>query len=255
MGINGIALQMVLPMQDMETLRKEDALMAHKILIIEDEKDIREIVAKYLEQAGFEAILASEGIDGLSKFSDFKPQLVILDVMMPIIDGFEVLRQIRLISTVPVILLTAKYEEKDRLRGFDIGADDYVVKPFSSKELVKRVEAILKRTYALPSTDENLYLPPFVLDLKQQKLFQDELEIEITTKEFSILKVFFTNPHQLLSREQLIEDAFGFDYEGFDRNIDSHIKKLRQKIELDSKNPRYLKTKYGAGYVFGGDQL
>lgn len=227
--------------------------MAYKILIIEDEKDIREIVGKYMLQAGFEPFLAAEGLEGLSKFNDLQPHLVILDVMMPIIDGFEVLKQIRLTSDTPVILLTAKYEESDRLRGFDDGVDDYVVKPFSPKELVKRVEAILKRSYGNALERTSLTVPPFRLDLQQQKLFNGSEEIEITTKEFAILKVFFTNPHQLLSRDQLIEDAFGYDYEGFERNIDTYIKKIRQKIEQDSKNPHYLKTKYGAGYQFGGD--
>lgn len=228
-------------------------MMPYRILIIEDEKDIREIVGKYMEQAGFEVSLAPNGIEGLSKFGDYNPHLVVLDVMMPVIDGFEVLRQIRLISQVPVILLTAKYEEADRLKGFDLGVDDYVVKPFSPKELVKRAEVFLKRSYGSQSDAASLFVRPFRLDLHQQKLFNGDQEIEITSKEFAILKVFFTNPNQLLSRDQLIEDAFGYDYEGFERNIDSHIKKIRQKIETDSRNPKYLKTKYGAGYLFGGD--
>lgn len=238
--------------------------MNHKILIIEDEKEIRSIVGKYMEQAGYEVELAAEGLEGLSKFNDCKPSLVILDVMMPMIDGFEVLKQIRQTSEVPVILLTAKYEEVDKIKGFDAGVDDYVVKPFSPKELVRRVNAIIKRSYNenshLASQGKHngqerqiITLSPFRLDLGQQKLFRNDVEIEITTKEFTILKVFFTNPNQLLSRDQLIEDAFGFEYEGFERNIDSHIKKIRQKIEFDSRNPQYLKTKYGAGYVFGGD--
>ena len=240
-----------------------------KILIIEDEKEIRSIVGKYMEQEGYQVELATDGLDGLSKFNEFKPHLVILDVMMPIIDGFQVLSQIRQTSDVPVILLTAKYEEVDRLKGFDEGVDDYVTKPFSPKELVRRVNAILKRSYGSLGTLNNsgsgntispafergfLTLTPFKLDLGQQKLYKDQVEIEITSKEFLLLKVFFQNPNQLLSRDQLIEDAFGFEYDGFERNIDSHIKKLRQKIEVDSRNPQYLKTKYGAGYTFGGDE-
>ncbi len=240
-----------------------------KILIIEDEKEIRSIVGKYMEQEGYQVELATDGLDGLSKFNEFKPHLVILDVMMPIIDGFQVLSQIRQTSDVPVILLTAKYEEVDRLKGFDEGVDDYVTKPFSPKELVRRVNAILKRSYGSAGTLNHsasvntataafergfLTLPPFKLDLGQQKLYKDQTEIEITSKEFLLLKVFFQNPNQLLSRDQLIEDAFGFEYDGFERNIDSHIKKLRQKIETDSRNPQYLKTKYGAGYTFGGDE-
>lgn len=237
--------------------------MTHRILIVEDELEIRSIVGKYMSQEGYDVELAKDGLDGLSKFVEFKPHLVILDVMMPIVDGFQVLKQIRQTSDVPVILLTARHEEGDRLKGFDEGVDDYVVKPFSPKELVRRVNAILKRSYGSSTsvtvtntTFERgmLTLPPFKLDLGQQKLFKNDLEIDITSKEFAILKVFFQNPNQLLSRDQLIEDAFGFEYEGFERNIDSHIKKLRQKIETDSRNPKYLKTKYGAGYAFGGDE-
>lgn len=227
--------------------------MAYSILIIEDEKEIREIVGKYLEQDGFYVTLAKDGLEGLAKLNEMTFNLVILDIMMPVIDGFEVLKQLRLVMDVPVIMLTAKFEENDRLKGFDLGVDDYVVKPFSPKELVKRVEAILKRSYGSSFDRQRLQFGPFQLDLKNQKLYKEQNEIDITTREFEILKVFFNNPNQLFSREQLIETAFGFDYEGFERNIDTHIKKIRQKIEEDSKNPKYLKTKYGAGYILGGD--
>lgn len=227
--------------------------MAFQVLIIEDEQEIREIVGKYMEQAGFHVTLCRDGIEGLSKFEEKEFHLIILDVMMPIIDGFEVLRQIRVISEVPVILLTAKYEEFHRLKGFDLGVDDYVVKPFSPKELVKRAEVILKRAYGGGNGKTVLTVKPFSLDLQRLKLFRDSEEIEITTREFEVLRVFFTNPHMIFSREQLIEAAFGLDYDGFERNIDTHIKNIRQKIEADSKSPQYLKTKYGAGYYFGGD--
>lgn len=227
--------------------------MTFQILIIEDEKEIREIIGKYMQQSGFHVTLCSDGIEGLSQFAEKAFNLVILDVMMPIIDGFEVLRQIRLISEVPVILLTAKYEEIHRLKGFDLGVDDYVVKPFSPRELVKRVEAILKRSYGSHKSKEILKVPPFSLNLQTLKLYKMEEEIEITTREFEVLRIFFTHPFQIFSREQLIETAFGIDYDGFERNIDTHIKNIRQKIEVDSKNPKYLKTKYGAGYYFGGD--
>lgn len=226
--------------------------MPFKILIIEDEKNISEIVAKYLEKEGYTTLIASDGIEGLALFRDSHPDLVISDVMMPTIDGFEVLREIRLISDVPVIMLTAKQEEVDRLKGFENGADDYVTKPFSPKELVRRVMVMLKRTYKAIEDKQVLIEGELKLDLNKQKLYKNEDEIDITSKEFQIIYAFFKNPRQILSREQLIELAFSNGFDGFDRTIDAHVKKIRHKIEEDTKNPKYLKTKYGAGYIFGG---
>ena len=226
--------------------------MPFKILIIEDEKNISEIVAKYLEKEGYATLIANDGIEGLALFRDSNPDIVISDVMMPTIDGFEVLREIRLISDVPVIMLTAKQEEVDRLKGFENGADDYVTKPFSPKELVRRVMVMLKRTYKAIEDKQVLIEGELKLDLNKQKLYKNEDEIDITSKEFQIIYAFFKNPRQILSREQLIELAFSNDFDGFDRTIDAHIKKIRHKIEEDTKNPKYLKTKYGAGYIFGG---
>ena len=226
--------------------------MPFKILIIEDEKNISEIVAKYLEKEGYTTLIANDGIEGLALFRDSNPDLVISDVMMPTIDGFEVLKEIRLISDVPVIMLTAKQEEVDRLKGFENGADDYVTKPFSPKELVRRVMVMLKRTYKVIEYKQVLIEGELKLDLNKQKLYKNEDEIDITSKEFQIIYAFFKNPRQILSREQLIELAFSNDFDGFDRTIDAHIKKIRHKIEEDTKNPKYLKTKYGAGYIFGG---
>lgn len=226
--------------------------MPFKILIIEDEKNISEIVAKYLEKEGYTTLIANDGIEGLALFRDSNPDLVISDVMMPTIDGFEVLREIRLISDVPVIMLTAKQEEVDRLKGFENGADDYVTKPFSPKELVRRVMVMLKRTYKAIEDKQVLIEGELKLDLNKQKLYKNEDEIDITSKEFQIIYAFFKSPRQILSREQLIELAFSNGFDGFDRTIDAHIKKIRHKIEEDTKNPKYLKTKYGAGYIFGG---
>ena len=226
--------------------------MPFKILIIEDEKNISEIVAKYLEKEGYTTIIANDGIEGLALFRDSNPDLVISDVMMPTIDGFEVLREIRLISDAPVIMLTAKQEEVDRLKGFENGADDYVTKPFSPKELVRRVMVMLKRTYKAIEDKQVLIEGELKLDLNKQKLYKNEDEIDITSKEFQIIYAFFKNPRQILSREQLIELAFSNGFDGFDRTIDAHVKKIRHKIEEDTKNPKYLKTKYGAGYIFGG---
>lgn len=224
--------------------------MMYKILVIEDEPQIREVVGKYLEKAGFEVALQENGIDGLAAFAKWQPHLVVLDVMMPGISGFDVLHEIRLISQAPVIMLTAKHKEDDRIAGFDMGADDYVPKPFSPKELVKRVEAVLRRAYVAQNDKPMLVCGELMLNTGRQKLYKNNIEIEITSKEFKLLKVLFANRGVLLTRQQLIEKSFGYDYDGFDRNIDTYIKNIRQKIEKDSKKPKYLKTKYGAGYVF-----
>ena len=225
-----------------------------KIMIIEDEKEIRDIVGKYLEKEGYTVRLAGDGFEGLHIFNEFSPHLVVLDVMMPGISGFDVLKEIRMLSEVPVIMLTAKHQEMDRIKGFDLGADDYVTKPFSSRELVKRVNAVLRRSYKHLFQHEQLLFGPFRLNTSDQLLYKSDILIHLTTKEFQIMEVFFHNIGLLLTRDQLIEKAFGELYDGYDRAIDTQIKKIRQKIESDTKNPVFLKTKYGAGYIFGGNE-
>ena len=228
--------------------------MEYKILLVEDEKDIREVVKKYLEKEGYLVYAGENGVEGLEKFNNYNPDLAVLDIMMPGIDGIQVLKEIRKVSNIPVLFLTAKHKEEDRLKGFDLGADDYVVKPFSPKELVRRVNAIIKRVYSKQKISNYMIYENLKLDIDKQTLYKNNKNIEITSKEFEILKVFFSNTGIILKREQIIEKAFGYDYDGFDRTIDTHIKKIRQKIEKDSKNPEFIKTKYGAGYIFGGDE-
>jgi DNA-binding response OmpR family regulator len=223
-----------------------------RILVVEDESEISSIVMKYIEKSGYECRLAENGFEALELFSAQHFHLIILDVMMPGIDGFEVLARIREISDVPIIMLTAKQEEVDRIKGFEEGADDYVIKPFSPRELISRIKVFLKRIY---NYGDEMILTSGQLRLftSSMKLFQGEEEIELTSTEFKLLHVLMRNMNQVLTREQLIELAFGIDYEGFDRSIDTYIKRIRQKIEPDPKHPLYLKTKYGSGYVFGGE--
>lgn len=228
--------------------------MNYNILLVEDDKKISEIIDKYLKKNDFNIDLAFNGIDALEKFSKNNYHLVILDIMMPGISGFEVLSEIRTISDIPVIIVTAKKEEVDRLKGFNNGADDYIVKPFSPMELVKRVEVIIKRAYKPINQKKLLVFEDLKLDLLSQKLYKGEKDIEISTKEFEILKTFFENLDIPLSREKIIKNSFGFDYEGFDRNIDSYIKNIRKKIENDTRNPKYIKTIYGFGYLMGSDK-
>lgn len=225
--------------------------MKYNILIVEDQKEISDIVSRYLEKEGYSYFVACDGFEALEVFSNQTFHLVLLDIMMPGIDGYEVLREIRKTSDIPVIMLTAKQEEVDRIKGFDIGADDYVIKPFSVKELIRRIKVIFKRIYN--ESDEQIYrYQELSLHSKSMKLYKGEEEINITSAEYNLLLVMFRNQGQVLTREQLINLAFGYDYEGYDRNIDSYIKRIRQKIETDSKNPEILVTKYGAGYIFGG---
>lgn len=224
----------------------------YKILVVEDNETISRVVMKYLKIEGFECDLVKTGLEALELFSQRHYHLIILDVMMPGIDGFDVLEQIREISNVPIIMLTAKKSEVDRLKGFGLGADDYVIKPFSPKELMSRVNVFLTRVYG--SSDELIETyGPFKLILDSLKCYKNNIEIELTTAEFNILATFIKNKNIVLTREQLINQIYGYDYEGIDRNIDGFIKRLRKKIEDDPKNPIFLKTKYGKGYVFGGD--
>lgn len=227
--------------------------MNYNILLVEDDKKISEIIDQYLKRNNFNVDKVYNGIDALASFNEKDYHLIILDIMMPGIDGFEVLSEIRLISDIPVVIVTAKKEEIDRLKGFNTGADDYIVKPFSPKEMVKRVQAIIKRAYKPIKDKKILIFNDLKLDLNSQNLFKGNEKIEISVKEFKILKTFFSNINLPLSREQIIEESFGFDYEGFDRNIDSFIKNLRKKIESDTKSPKYIKTKYGYGYLMGSD--
>lgn len=225
--------------------------MKFNILLVEDHKDISNIIIKYLEKEGYSYELAEDGFQALEIFSKDTFHLIILDIMMPGIDGFQVLKEIRNISNIPVIMLTAKEQEVDRLRGFEYGADDYVVKPFSPRELMQRVNVLLKRLYDKRDR-KTIEVDSFKLYIDDERLTKGQVEIPISHREFLLLKAFMENRGSVLTREQLINIAFGMDYEGYDRNIDSHIKRLRQKIEEDSKKPKYIRTKYGAGYIFGG---
>lgn len=227
--------------------------MKYNILVVEDQKEISGIVTKYLEKEEYSYEVAENGFKALELFTKKSFHLVLLDVMMPGIDGFEVLKEIRNTSNVPVIMLTAREQEIDRIKGFDFGADDYVVKPFSPRELVKRIKAIFRRTYN--EADEIiLHIGSLKLYVNSMKLFKNEEEIIITSTEFHLLRIFMNNKGLVLTRQRLIQLAFGYEYEGFDRNIDTYIKRIRQKIEDDPKTPVYLVTKYGTGYVFGGEK-
>lgn len=226
--------------------------MQYQVLVVEDQAEIREVVAKYLEREGYIVHCASDGFKALTIFGSRNIHLVLLDIMMPGIDGFQVLDEIRRISDVPVIMLTARQDEIDRIKSFQTGVDDYVVKPFSTKELMLRIGRLIKRVYH--DEEEIIYrYGDLSLHTAGMKLFRGSREIQLTAAEYNLLYAFFRHQGQVLSREQLIKLAFGRDYEGYDRNIDSYIKRIRQKIEKDPGHPEILVTKYGAGYLFGGN--
>ncbi len=226
--------------------------MGYNILVVEDQKEISNIVTKYLEKEAYDFDVADNGFVALDLFSKKSFHLILLDVMMPGIDGFDVLTEIRKTSNVPVIMLTARQDEVDRLKGFDLGVDDYVVKPFSPRELMRRIKVIFRRLYG--DNEDTIYqVGSFKLYTNGMRLTKDQVEIDITTTEFHLLQTFMKNKGNVLTREQLISQSFGDDYDGYDRNIDSYIKRLRQKIEDDPKKPKVLISKYGAGYLFGGD--
>lgn len=225
-----------------------------KILITEDEAAIAEIIAYNLSSEGYEVETASDGIECMAKFDEFQPDLVLLDVMMPRMDGFETLREIRKRSRVPVIMLTAKDSEGDRIRGLELGADDYVVKPFSMGELIARVKANFRRQ----DFENEGYLPDEVIE--EADLYIDPVKYEVTKRgkvvdltlrEFELLKYLAQSPGTVFSRETLLEEVWGYEYYGDIRTVDVTVRRLREKIE-DEGDFRYILTKRGVGYYFGG---
>ena len=226
-----------------------------KILVVDDEAKIVEVVKAYLEAEGFEVFEASNGREAFKVFAEAEPDLVLLDLMLPDVTGEEICIQLRKTSRVPIIMLTAKVTEDAVLRGLEIGADDYVTKPFSPKQLMARVKALLRRSeddkglmaHTLLSEDGELKV-----DLYRHQVKIGGFAASVTPNEFNILSLLIRNPHRVFSREELIEKCFGDEYDGFDRVIDTHIKNLRQKIEEDPRDPKYIKTVHGVGYAFGG---
>ena len=229
--------------------------MPKKILIVEDEANIRELLRLYLEREGYTVLEAENGVEGIKKWKSDKPDMLLLDVMMPVMDGWEVCREIRAESDVPIIMLTAKNVEYDMIHGLDLGADDYITKPFSLKNLSARVQAVLRR-----STEDLVPLArqfswnqgDLVIDYDRKEVRKKGEPVALTAIEWKLLAAFTKYPQKIFTRENLIELVFGLDFSGYDRVIDTHIKNLRKKIEDDSKQPVYLCTVHGMGYKFGG---
>ncbi len=227
------------------------ANLASPILIVEDDHNTSKLVATYLEREGFVTIAAYDGEEALRQARLREPGFVILDVMLPKVDGWEVCRQLRKFSDVPVLMLTAREEEMDRVMGLSLGADDYVVKPFSPRELVERVKAILRRVLPGPVRDQRILRHgDFVLDLEKHKVSVDGAAVSLTSSEYKLLQALMSAPGRVFSRNELLERFYEHGETVIDRVIDVHIGKLRQKIEADPANPRLILTIRGFGYRF-----
>lgn len=221
--------------------------------MVDDEQKIREVISSYLQNEGYQILEAANGKDALEIMRKKAIDFVILDLMLPDLSGEKVCQQIREQSPVPILMLTAKVTEEDRIRGLSIGADDYVTKPFSPREIVARVKAILRRSGQEILASQITYNNgDFVIDTVKQAVYKNGKHVHLTLVEYKLLLVLARHPERPFSREELIEKIFGFDYEGDDRTIDQHIKNLRHKIETDPKKPDYILTVYGYGYRFVG---
>lgn len=224
---------------------------ARRILLVEDEKNIRDAVAAYLERAGYWVTPAADGQEAVDAFSLHQFDLVILDLMLPRLPGEKVCRIIRDTSDVPIIMLTAKGEVEDRIVGLELGADDYLIKPFSPRELVARVRALLRRAHIDSEPQrEVLDFGGLTIDLNGHKVLVNDEEVDLTASEFKLLTTLSRCPGRVYSRMELVEKVLGYDFEGYERTIDSHVKNLRAKIGDDPRNPRWIYTVHGVGYRF-----
>ncbi|MGD2159157.1 MAG: response regulator transcription factor [Anaerolineales bacterium] len=220
------------------------------ILIIEDEPELVKVLRSYLEKSGFEVLSAYRGDTGRSTWEHKKPDLVILDLNLPGMNGLDVARQIRRKSETPIIMLTARVEEADQLVGLELGADDYITKPFSPRLVVARVRAVLRRSEAGPQVPEVLRAADLEINLQAHSVLHAGQPVKLTPTEFSLLATLASQPGRAFNRLQLLEATQGAAYEGYERTIDAHIKNLRAKIETDPKKPRYIETVFGIGYRF-----
>jgi two-component system, OmpR family, response regulator VicR len=235
-----------------------------KILVVDDEKLISDILKFNLVKEGYAVIVAEDGLQAIEKFEKHSPDLILLDVMLPKLDGFSVCRKIRAKSNTPIIMLTAKEEEVDKVLGLELGADDYITKPFGMRELLARVKANMRRFDNAASAekekevendkdhgqDKIIMAGSINIDIERYEVKKGEAEIELTLREFELLKFMAARENQVFTREQLLKDVWGYEYFGDIRTVDVTIRRLREKIEDDSSNPRLINTKRGIGYYF-----
>ncbi len=224
--------------------------MNELVLVVDDESRIVKLARDYLEQAGFRVLSAGDGITALAAARRDRPDLIVLDLKLPGMDGLDVCRALRRESDVPVIMLTARVEEADRLIGLELGADDYITKPFSPRELVARVRTVLRRARGAVQQPAMLRAADLEIDLEGHRLTRAGVPIQLSRIEFNLLSILAQHPGQTFTRAQLLDRLHGYAFDGFDRSIDAHIKNLRHKLEPDPAEPRYVLTVYGIGYKF-----
>ena len=234
--------------------------MTPRILVVDDDRSIVKVICSYLEQSGYQTLTAHDGEMALHQLRRERPDLVILDLMMPNRDGWEVTQIVRgdkTLAATPIIMLTARVEDTDKIVGLELGADDYITKPFNAREVVTRVKALLRRV----KLDQSPNAVPHIfvcgslkLDIVPRMLTIGSDPIELTPTEFNLLEAFLSNPGYTLTRDELLEKSLGYAYEGMGRALDTHIRNLRRKIEPDPDNPTYIQTMYGVGYRLTGDK-
>jgi two-component system alkaline phosphatase synthesis response regulator PhoP len=223
------------------------------ILVVEDEPGIGRLVRDYLERAGFAVASASTGEEALAQARTRQPALVVLDLGLPDRDGLDVTRDLRRVANVPIVMLTARGDESDRIVGLELGADDYVVKPFSPKELVARVRAVLRRSESSGSDAETLSVLDVVLDVRRRRVSVAGRQVELTATEFALLETLMREPGRVYTRGQLLDAVHGVSFESYERAVDAHVKNLRRKLEPEPGSRRYVQTVHGVGYRFAED--
>ena len=223
--------------------------MARKILVVEDDRNISDLIRMYLEKVGFEVQTVFDGGSAVETFRSWEPDMVLLDIMLPVMDGWAVCGKIRETSRTPIIMITAKSEVFDRIQGLEMGADDYIVKPFEMKELIARINAVLRRTEIPTDTRKRLVFDKLIIDLDSYELIVDGKKVDTPPKELELLYHLASTPNRVYTRNQLLDEVWGFDYFGDSRTVDVHIKRLREKVENVS-DQWALKTVWGVGYKF-----
>ncbi len=227
--------------------------MAQTILVVDDEPQLVKVLRGYLEQSGFRVVAAGDGPSAVAQYLHERPDLVLLDLNLPGMDGIDVARRLRASSNVPIIMVTARVEETDRLIGLELGADDYVTKPFSPREVVARVRAVLRRVEGASAPPEIIRAADIEIDLARHTVRRGGEPVDLTPTEFSLLAALARDPGRVLNRLQLLEAAQGDAFEGYERTVDAHIKNLRAKVERDPKKPEYVVTVFGVGYKFNDE--